>query len=282
MDLDKIRKLIIAAICSDEVLLNDLVLKGGNALGLVHGIGMRFSVDIDYSISGDFADLEDVESRLFAALSNRFEAHDLVVFDQVFGRKPRRGAMEPLWGGYQAEFKLITKEKFRSLEGSREAMRRQALDVNGMGGSRRFKIDISKHEYTQGKEEAEIEDCTCYVYTVPMIAAEKLRAICQQMEGYDYVKNPRARARDFYDVYSIIDARALNFARPEFLSLVRHVFEAKEVPLFYLAKIEEQYDFHAQDWSAVKDSIVDVTRDFRFYFDFVVKQVEKLKPLWVK
>ena len=161
-------------------------------------------------------------------------------------------------------------------------MRRQSLDVDEAGSTRKFKIDISKYEYTQGKEEAEIDHYTCYVYTLPMIAAEKLRAICQQMEGYPLVKNPRARARDFYDIYSIVDARAMDLGKKEFIELVAHMFEAKKVPLSFLGEIQDQYDFHAQDWPAVRDTIQDVDQDFRFYFDFVVKQVGKLESRWVE
>jgi len=282
MDLERIRRLIISAVCSDDDLLDLLVLKGGNALGLIHGIGNRSSVDVDFSMSGDFEDLEGAKFKLFTALKSRFNAHGHMVFDETFLQKPSMNPIDPEWGGYQIEFKLISCEKYQELEGNLEAIRRQSLDVDEAGGARKFKIDISKYEYTEGKEEAVIDEYICYVYTLPMIAAEKLRAICQQMEGYDLVKKPRARARDFYDIFAIVNARAMDFAKVEFKELVRNMFEAKRVDLAFLGNIAEQYDFHAQDWSAVKNSIQDVSQDFRFYFDFVVEQVLKLESLWIK
>ena len=70
MNLDEIRRLIIIAVCSDDFLLDTLVLKGGNALSLIHGVGQRSSVDIDFSIESDFDNLEDARLRLFRAIRN--------------------------------------------------------------------------------------------------------------------------------------------------------------------------------------------------------------------
>src|SRR5512146_1421142 len=58
MDLSDIRRLVIVAMFSDDVLFGRLVLKGGNAISLVYGYGTRGSLDVDFSIDGDFDDLE--------------------------------------------------------------------------------------------------------------------------------------------------------------------------------------------------------------------------------
>jgi hypothetical protein len=113
-----------------------------------------------------------------------------------------------------------------------------------------------------------------------MIAAEKLRAICQQMDGYPLNAHPRARARDFYDIYAIVTERSLDFAQSDFQDLVRHMFAAKEVPLAFLAQIPNQESFHAQDWPAVRDAIKSGAKEFSYYFAFVVRQLAKLQPLW--
>ena len=68
MDLDQLRRVIITAIFSDDELLETLVLKGGSALSLIHGIGTRSSLDLDFSIDGDFASIEDARVRLVSAL----------------------------------------------------------------------------------------------------------------------------------------------------------------------------------------------------------------------
>ena len=62
---------------------------------------------------------------------------------------------------------------------------------------------------------------------------------------------------------------------------MRAVFEAKDVPLSFLARIqdEETFDLHAPDWPAVATS-ARPSEDFKFHFDFVVALVAKLEALW--
>jgi len=52
-----------------------LVLKGGNALELVHRLGSRASVDLDFSLEED-ADPGSLAERLERALRDRFDALD--------------------------------------------------------------------------------------------------------------------------------------------------------------------------------------------------------------
>jgi hypothetical protein len=282
MDLSAIRRLIIIAVCSDDVLLETLVLKGGNALNLVHHIGARASLDIDFSMSGDFTDVREAEQRLARAITDRFDSYGYVAFDCTLVQIPPEPPSHPHWGGYRAEFKLIEKATFQRLGGDLEAMRRQSLSVGDPQASRKFRIEISKYEYCEGKEAVEVEDYLCYVYTPAMIAAEKLRAICQQMPAYPLVRHKAARARDFYDIYAVVTARRLDLSTREYVDLIRHVFEAKEVPLALLGKIPETRVFHVQEWSAVRDTLGEEDRGFDFYFDFVVGLLQKLKPLWVE
>jgi hypothetical protein len=104
-----IRRTAIVAMFSDDVLMEQLVLKGGNALDLVHGVTGRGSLDIDFSIEGDFDNLAEVEARCFRALRDRFDSVGLLVFDEKFLRKPsvHRAGQGERWGGYRIEFKLL-------------------------------------------------------------------------------------------------------------------------------------------------------------------------------
>src|SRR5262245_61041365 len=124
----EIRRIAITAMFSDDLLVDRLVLKGGNALDLVWGLSARGSYDIDFSIEGDLNDLEDVRGRIFRALRDRFDAAGMHVFDEKFGPQPqrRREGADERWGGYRAEFKLIQVSLARSLDYNIEAMRRQA------------------------------------------------------------------------------------------------------------------------------------------------------------
>ena len=117
-----------------------------------------------------------------------------------------------------------------------------------------------------------------------MIAIEKLRAICQQMPEYHLRGYSTPRARDFYDIHSIVTAGNVNLGRaePESAELVRNIFAAKDVDLALLPKIKEHGEYHAQDWPSVELSVSEGLRPFDFYFNFVVAQTELLKPLWDK
>jgi predicted nucleotidyltransferase component of viral defense system len=74
VDLADIRRLVIVAVFSDDVLFNRLVLKGGNAISLVYRYGARGSLDVDFSIEGDFEDAQSAGKRIMAALVDRFAA----------------------------------------------------------------------------------------------------------------------------------------------------------------------------------------------------------------
>lgn len=281
MDFVEIRSHVIVALLSDAVLVNRLVLKGGNALELVHGIVTRGSIDLDFSIEGDFDNVEDTRERIFFSLRARFERVGHLVFDESFEVKPPTPShVDPWWGGYQAEFKLIDRALADSLGGKIENMRRQAQTIDTRH-TRRFRVDISKHEYCEGKIPATFDGHEIYVYSEEMCAIEKLRAICQQMPEYEK-KTGQARARDFYDIYATVTKRGLDLSLPENLELFRNIFAAKRVPLEWLPRIVDTRDFHKSDWDSVRATVEGEVFNFDIYFDYVVELVSKLHALWDK
>ena len=108
ISLEEIRRRILIALFSDDELMDTLVLKGGNALALVHKIGSRASVDMDFSIEAPFADLEKTRVRIFETLRREFGSIGYVIFDEKFALKPSLRAQDQpeWWGGYIVEFKL--------------------------------------------------------------------------------------------------------------------------------------------------------------------------------
>jgi len=281
MDLNEIRRTIVAAIGSDERLFDLLVFKGGNALELIHSIGQRSSLDMDFSMEDDVDSAEEIEIRLFKALHEQFEDAALVVFDERFGPRPRDRKPGRRWGGYSAEFKLISKEDYLALDGDLDSLRRQAIEF-GTDHQRRFKIEISAYEYTHGKVSYEIGNHKAYVYTVEMIAVEKLRAICQQSPNYRLRRHPTPRARDFYDIYSAITEGGVDFALPHAMDLMRLVFAAKDVDLSLIGEIHEHREFHRVDWPSVQDAVRVRLRQFDYYFDFLLAQIESLDAFWIE
>lgn len=130
--------------------------------------------------------------------------------------------------------------------------------------------------------EVELDDCSIFVYTPLMMILEKLRAICQQMPEYKLASSQHARARDFYDIHLLATQPGTSFDRsPETLSLARHIFEAKKVPLNLLGRIVGQREFHRPDWSAVRASATGEIQEFDVYFDFVLGLNKVLEPLWI-
>jgi hypothetical protein len=282
VDFDEIRSLAIVAIFAEDQLLDQLVLKGGNAINLIYGYGSRSSLDIDFSIDGDFANPTQIEQVLLRSLKARFHERDLEVFDFSFGPRPsvERSEMNSRWGGYAAEFKIIERARLEHAEGSLEMMRRTAVEV-GPRHQRRFRVDFSKYEFCGQKRQEELHDYAIYVYTPEMLSLEKLRAICQQMEEYPMQRNRSPRARDFYDIYVVLNEGKVDWADQNCFEVARNIFGAKDVPLRLIELIPRYRDFHEQDWPSVENSVSENLKDFNFYVDFVIGESNKLQPLWV-
>ena len=283
MDLRRIRELVIIAMFADDELMEALVLKGGNALDIAHNMNLRASVDVDFSMLGDFEDIETIKPRIERSLTERFDSEGYQVFDYKFKSKPKKASQKipSFWGGYQVEFKIIEKPKYSQFQNNIANLRRNATTI-GSQQQRNFKIDISKHEYCDSKEELELDYFTIYVYTLPMIVIEKLRALCQQMPEYPLRGKGRARARDVFDIYSIITEKSVDITSQENQELFRPIFSAKEVPLNLLFQIKEQREFHRPDWAAVEQSVFTPLESFDFYYDFLEELIESLKSLGIK
>jgi len=281
MDFAAIRRTTITALFADDELAGMLALKGGNALRLVHGITTRTSVDLDFSIEQDYPDFSRAKERIFRVLKDRFDSVGYVVLDEKLLPKPKIVGEDtkPWWGGYLLNFKLIRKERYEELRGRPKRLSIEAL-VTGPNNQREFTVDLSKYEYTQGKEEHDLNNYVIYVYSPVMIVIEKLRAICQQMPEYPHKGHPSARARDFYDIHEAVSQRSIDLTSPENIAVLHHIFDAKRVPLSLLAKVSDFREFHRPDWPSVTDSVVEKNMEsFDFYFDFVLGEIEKLKAL---
>jgi hypothetical protein len=202
-----------------------------------------------------------------------------VLFDFNFVPKPNiPGPKQPeWWGGYIVEFKLAEAGVFERHNGDIDALRRNAA-VLGPAQKRTYSIDISKNEYCAGKVKKQVDDYTIYVYSLEMIAIEKLRAICQQMPEYEITAHKSPRARDFYDIYQILQCENVDLTTSTNRELFNHIFSAKKVPLELLGNIGQHKAFHEPDWPSVDASISGSRERFDFYFDFVLRLVSSLRP----
>jgi len=282
--LDEIRKIGIIAMFSDDDLMEMLVLKGANAISLICKEFSRASVDLDFAMKGaiDTTDITNISDKIRKTLEETFLERGYIVFDFEFTERPavRREGLKEFWGGYRAEFKIIEKERYVS--GDIDGMRKISLPL-GDKEKKAFIIDISKYDYCEPKWEVEMNGYTIYVYTAEMVVIEKIRAICQQMPEYRY-GNKSARAKDFYDIYVLMESFKIDLMKAENLELFKLIFGAKEVPLSLIKKIPDYREYHRGDFVSVIATVYSATdlKEYDFYFDYVVNKTQMLKILWGK
>ncbi len=284
--INKIKRIVITSLVSDDDLYELLILKGGNAISLGYGLEDRASYDLDYSLEEDFPDREQVAARIRELLEEGFAANGYVCFDYEFVDRPRTQTQnESFWGGYNILFKLIEESEFRKINGDLDAARsKHALRLNP-SGSPKFSIDISKFEYIGGHVVTkEIDHISYQLYAPELLVAEKLRALCQKLPEYttDILKQSkpdkeRARARDFYDIYILTQYAAFDPGTDSFKEALRHVFDAKKVPYDYLKRIRSMKEVHRLDFLGLVDTINDkdaAKNGFEFYFDYMLGMFE--------
>lgn len=283
--LQRVRTLVVVAMFSDDVLMNRLVLKGGNLMDLVYDISARSSLDVDFSIDGDFPNVGELERRIKDALVSTFSEAGFIVFDVRFREVPPivSDDLKDFWGGYKVNFKLISRERYDELDGNLDRIRRGAEPV-GKRRSTRFEIDFSKFEFCDAKEEYYLDDYLIYGQSPSLFVCEKLRAICQQMDEYREAvrKHPALRARDFVDIYVASDFFPIDFTSDGFHHIMKKTFAAKKVPLALLGKVDSVRDIHREDFESVRATVKPdfPLRDYDFYFDFVLNRCRELEPLW--
>lgn len=291
-ELEKIRELTIISLFSDDDLMDILVLKGGNALELAYKLNSRASIDIDVSMEKDFADfgltVEQVKEKLEKRLEETFEEAGYKVFDLKLTERPKnkKSVGDLNWGGYSAEFKVISAEAYKRIGNNLEQLRRESLAVSG--DKKVIKIDISKYEFIAPSEETEFHDYFIKVYSPRMIVFEKLRAICQQMKEYTQMvrSSQTPRPRDFFDIYVIIENLEphLDFGSEENMELIRQFFEVKNVPLHLIRQIQNSdiREFHRQEYGSLKETVKesDQLKDFDFYYDYVLTKIKALEHMW--
>lgn len=281
---NKIKRLTIISLASDDNLVETLVLKGGNALEILFNsrTHSRASYDLDYSIVSDFTDLEDSVNRIHKSLSQTFLENDFVLIDFKFEKKPKISNLKTsdFWGGYRFTFKVLEKEKYDEFNGNIKLQIRNSIALFP-NNSTNFDLEISKFEFIGQKEEVKVDGYKLYIYTPLMIAFEKLRAICQQLPQYKEIIpsfTPRARAKDFYDIYLIMSLSPFDPSLPEHKELLINIFQAKRVPISFIKEIKNNKDIHKDDWISVVDTVDSKAdlKDFEFYFNFVVSTFDPI------
>lgn len=285
---DWIRKTVITALFLDDVLKKRFVLKGGNALDIGHDLGKRASFDVDLAIEGDFEEEEipHIKDRVIKALDASFREKAYTVFDaSELKRVPENitDDVKNFWGGYVLNFKIISIENKQRFGGNLDKMRRGAARV-ALRERKVFKIEISVYEYCGDLAYVEIEGYRIAVYSVELVIAEKMRALCQQLDDYLRIvhrlrRGGTPRAKDFYDIYEGAEKFGIDMTNERFVGILTKTFGAKRVPLKLLASIESTREFHRPAFAAVEDTVKTPgsLKGFDFYFDYVVRKIRALE-----
>jgi hypothetical protein len=134
--LEKIKRLGIIAMFSDDYLIERLTLKGGNAIDLVHKTPCRASIDLDFSMESEFdeEELGAIKGRIEKALKASFGAEGYEVFDIDFSIRPPEYKMSPemadFWGCYRIEFKLVESDVHKRFLANPKDLQLRAVEVN--------------------------------------------------------------------------------------------------------------------------------------------------------
>jgi hypothetical protein len=281
--LEKIKKLALVAIVSNDELMDKLVLKGGNAIDLIYQVSGRASIDLDFSMEREFTkkEISYFREKINKSLVETFRQEGMNVFDVNFIEKRVRNQYKEFWGGYNINFKVLPDEIYNRNAGNIDSLRRNAI-VIGPNQERTFEIEISKFEYCIGKIPKDINGYRVYVYTTEMIVIEKIRSICQQVPEYKEIvrtHSPVARARDFFDIYILLEKFPFDLNNERIKDILRYIFKAKKVPLNYIKRIINQREFHRTDFDSVKDTVKSGVKlkEFDFYFDYVLERLQSIQ-----
>jgi predicted nucleotidyltransferase component of viral defense system len=281
IDLERVKRLIIIALVSDDYLMETLVLKGGNAISVAYELSSRASFDLDFSIGDDFRNIPEVPSRMIKVLEEKFRSEGFYVFDFSFQGKPHvlKEELKDFWGGYKVTFKFIEFELLQQLGGETnfDAMRRNAVPIYP-DQSPSIVIEISKYEFIDDLQEVELDGYTVQVYAPRLLIFEKVRAICQQLPQYKEVVpsfSPRVRTRDFYDIATLMSRFSVDLSSAESRKIMMQVFDAKRVPYEYLHNMISSRELHRQGFASLVDTVTagekENLKDFDFYFDYVIE-----------
>ena len=192
LERDYLLSWILAGISQVPALGDTLVFKGGTALKKCYFGGYRFSEDLDFS-ELDGVPVGDAMERLVmeacecaVGLLDEYAPVEIVC-ERYTERDPHPGGQEA--------FTIRARLPWQSHPQTR-VMIEVTVDERVLRPVERRRVI---HEYGEPLE-AEVQ-----VYSLEEVVAEKLRAILQQADMFERRGWSRSRARDYYDLWRVLD-----------------------------------------------------------------------------
>ena len=183
---------ILAGLSQTTQLSEKLIFKGGTALKKCYFGDYRFSEDLDFSTLDGVPTGDDMECLVAEACRTAVELLDEyapveIAFERYTEREPHPSGQEAFT--IRARFPWQT-----------QLHTRVKIEVT-MDEPVLRPIQIRAVKYAYG----EPFDVELQVYSIEEVVAEKLRAILQQARVSEQCGWSRTRARDFYDLWRILD-----------------------------------------------------------------------------
>ena len=288
MDFAEIRSLVIVALFSEDQLLDQLVLKGGNAINLIYGYGSRSSLGRRLLDRRRLSLIPmKPETYCYGLYGQGFTRGGHEIFDFEF---PEKTFVTKDWTpttggeGIRLSSKSLSVLDFEQIRREfRRNASRTAIEI-GPAAPTDIPSRFSASMNSAGKSgRRNFRITQSFVYTPEMLSLEKLRAICQQMEEYPIATKSYSEGKGFLRYLCRPERGARLIGRSqECLELARTIFAAKDVPS---ATDRTQSPVTVISTSRIghrwRTRVSERLKDFNFYVDFVVNESTKLQPLWV-
>ncbi len=155
--LDQLKGLAVVAMFSDDDLLDAIVLKGGNAIALVYQLASGESIDLDFSMQGDFSwrrrRARGAHRTCAGVHLRRGRLRDLRLSVRRKARS-RVGGHRRVVGWLRRRIQDRLARRLCAAQAEVEVLRKTALSI---GKGKKFLIDISRFEVTRDKREVELD-----------------------------------------------------------------------------------------------------------------------------
>lgn len=216
LERDYLLSWVLAGIGQVESLRDTLILKGGTALRKCYFGDYRFSEDLDFSGLEGVPTGEAMERVVREACRAASKLLDKYVPVEIACERYTERGPHP--GGQEA-FTIRARLPWQKALQTR-IMIETAVDEKVLKPAAKRRII---HEYGEPLE-AEV-----WVYTLEEIVAEKLRAILQHAEKLEERGWSRSRARDYYDLWRVLDAYRNQMDFSGFFSFLREKCAVRNV-----------------------------------------------------
>ncbi len=262
---DYILSWVLAGIAANVKLQNTLIFKGGTALKKCYFGNYRFSEDLDFTakeeiVRGELLEKEIEKSCEIATnLVQKFSPLELKV-ERYREKDPHPGAQEA--------FNIRGKFPWH-----RQFLPKVMVEITM---EEPIQIEPVKRPILHGYEEEMFQEIN--VYSLEEIIAEKMRAILQHFKKLEERGWTRSRARDYYDIWRILNGYS-NALRMEIISsLFLEKCKVKEVEFTNPGDFFDNIllDYIARTWEQWLGPLVPDLPPFRLVIDDLKQKIYKL------